>query len=64
MQHMMASTALCVALFLFLASYSCMQDLASYENSKILVSGQYELYWTYRAADSRMDMAVRVKTLG
>ena len=43
----MAPTALCVALFVFLASYSCAQDLASYEKSKILISGQYELYWTY-----------------
>ena len=60
----MAPTALCVALLLFLASHCQAQDLASYEKSKILISGQYELYWTYRAADSRMDMAVRVKTLG
>ena len=60
----MAPTALCVVLLLFLASHCQAQDLASYENSKILISGQYELYWTYRAADSRMDMAVRVKTLG
>ena len=60
----MAPTALCVVLLLLLASHCQAQDLASYENSKILINGQYELYWTYRAADSRMDMAVRVKTLG
>ena len=60
----MAPTSLCAALFLTLVSYSNGQDPTSYDNSKILVSGQYELYWNYSADDSRVDMAVRVKTLG
>ena len=53
-----------VALLLFLMSCSHGQDLASYENSKTLVSGQYELYWTYKPGSSALEMAVRVKTLG
>ena len=53
-----------VALLLFLVSCSHGQDLASYEKSKVLVSGQYELYWTYKPNSSALEMAVRVKTLG
>ena len=53
-----------VALLLFLVSCSRGQDLASYEKSKVLVSGQYELYWTYKPDSSALEMAVRVKTLG
>ena len=62
----MAATILStgVALLLFLVSCSHGQDLASYENSKTLVSGQYELYWTYKPDSSALEMAVRVKTLG
>ena len=52
------------ALLLFLVSCSHGQDLASYEKSKVLVSGQYELYWTYKPNSSALEMAVRVKTLG
>ena len=53
-----------VALLLFLVSCSQGQDLASYKKSKVLVSGQYELYWTYKPDSSALEMAVRVKTLG
>ena len=53
-----------VALFLLLVSCSHGQDLTSFEKSKFLVSGQYELYWTYKPASSTLEMAVRVKTLG
>ena len=53
-----------VALLLFLMSCSHGQDLDSYEKSKVLVSGQYELYWTYKPDSSTLEMAVRVKTLG
>ena len=62
----MAATILSTgfALLLFLVSCSHGQDLASYENSKTLVSGQYELYWTYKPDSSTLEMAVRVKTLG
>ena len=62
----MAATILStgVALLLFLVSCSHGQDLNSYENSKVLVSGQYELYWTYKPVSSALEMAVRVKTLG
>ena len=52
------------ALLLLFVSSSHGQDLANYENSKILVSGQYELYWTHRPASALLEMAVRVKTLG
>ena len=60
----MAPTILATVFVLFFVTCSHGQDLASYENSKILVSGQYELYWTYRPASSMLEMAVRVKTLG
>ena len=53
-----------VALLLFLVSCSHGQDLGSYEKSKVLVSGQYELYWTYKPDSSALEVAVRVKTLG
>ena len=61
----MAPTTLgTVAALLLLLTCSHGQNLSDYENSKILVSGQYELYWTYRPASSMLEMAVRVKTLG
>ena len=61
----MATTTLgTVAALLLLVTCSHGQNLASYKNSKILVSGQYELFWTYRPASSMLEMAVRVKTLG
>ena len=60
----MAPTTLGAVVALLLLACSQGQDLSRYENSKILVSGKYELYWTYRPASSMLEMAVRVKTLG
>ena len=38
--------------------------LARYPNFLVLISNAYELYWNYTEGTSRLDITVRVKTMG
>ena len=38
--------------------------LARYPNFLVLISKTYELYWNYTEGNSRLDIAMRVKTTG